>query len=230
MLSKWTQMPAPSGAFPHLSDLVAGTILCTISQALFFALRGEGMDRTWNGDNYILTNEQGSIGVVTFGLQAVIGAFCDTTSDRFSKHDAATGLDSEPYLLPDPLNAIELSENNAIALMRHSHYGAITSYFWTNELHLQAREDWPAVFHHGAHLLAIETTSAELVRMAIKMEFGFDEQLLDLVFRIHTRRLSTLRVPLMLTQDECTSFLVGDRQGLPHVLSLLSAVGISLRS
>ncbi len=159
-------------SFPSRTQLWRGAVLGTIAHAIWIAPEPLfGGAQGWDGATYLLNNGSGDRAALTFTPTHVGAAFFDLHSVRSPFRDAphlpfSQEYHTEDYFVGAPATVQALAQRETLLYLFDDYQGQaqplITAACWSEAEILTAREPWPEVRAHGAHLIDIQNMPPEV--------------------------------------------------------------------
>jgi hypothetical protein len=240
------------GAFPTRDQLWRGAVLGTLAHALSeFALSNT---QVWDGSNYLLDNESGDCGVVTFAQNRVVAMFFFHEDHRSAWQNLSVPHDLRTYFAGMPDDLLALAEDHtfrwmsryigpdtmsvilprdwvgeAVDIRAGDHRAAIiTAAFWGTGDDITAAEPWPEVFTHGAHMLDYQLMNPDDALRAWRDNYGLSRRALRRIRDLYMRWLSAPDGSLVLSFGEARQILPKDEEDARYVRGQLASIGITI--
>jgi hypothetical protein len=224
-------------AFPSRARLWRGAVLGTIAHAIWVVAHPIlAAAQGWDGATYLLNDGSGDRAAITFAPGRVAAAFFDLHSERcpFRREPRlpfGATYHTEDYFAGAPESILELARRETLQYLFDDYQGraqpVITAACWSADEALTAREPWPQVCAHGAHLIAIQTLPPEDAMAAWAEEYELGDNQAALLRTLFARRIATSG-PLTLDVREHRILIEQGEAGLAQSREIFAAIGIEL--
>lgn len=220
--------------FPTKAQLWKGAILGSIAHAIWLVQHPDfSNEQSWDGINYSVQDTQGTRGTITFSGEDIVGVFRDENSSR-NPLPSEKGYDLDHYFVGIPPKLLSLAQDEALQYVLENYGGrivpVITSAFWSEAIHLTARESWHEVFKHGAHVLRIQVLETEDAIREWKDNYEMDSSKTLILRSLFERKLKNPKDEIILSQKEMSVLTEDGVQGLDESQELFSSIGIIMPS
>ena len=214
--------------FPRANDFHDGCVLRTVAHAisvaknpLFAASIG------WDGVTYLVNNNEGDLGAVTFKEGGVIAVAFDHESPR--SPFAGGDPDWRTLFTGASSTILKLAEQEALQYMFQVYEGTpisvITSAFWGDGGMMSSSANWPETYRNGGFVFRIESLSTKDAIGALREEYGFDDEEVDLLRQLNERRTQERTVKL--SGSDTKQLFAKGRDGEAESREILETVGFA---
>jgi hypothetical protein len=224
-------MPTKSG-FPSYKQLFQGAILGTIAHAIWLSKECEpSYSQMWDGMNYVLDDNQGARGAITFAKDKLVGVFFDYNSIR-SPWRSGHLSESRSYLRDCPKDLFSLAEREAMQYVLEDYNGdniaIVTAAFWGDSDQLAGVEEWEIIEEHGGHLVHIQILPHEEAMLEWTEQYELLPQQSTLLMHLFRRRMDDPDGILRLSRSELDVLTSAGDEGLKYAKEMLSTINIVL--
>lgn len=225
-------MTSGANHFPSGNQLWRGAILSTVAHAVWEASHDFSLESVaWDDTAYLVSDSQGTVGVVLFGDDSLVGLFKDTESSRTpwqssEPYNVRWYVDSVPATLQ---SMVTRGLAHMIDTWQDFRGPVVTACFWSTGERLEAAEPWTSVIEHGAHAIAIETSATDdEALVALEEDMEMTPTQLTLAYALFMRRMTAAVLPVAVQPWERALLTADGEAGIRRSRELLAAVGLVL--
>lgn len=216
--------------FPVPNALLEGAILHTIVHAIAITKSPTlHYELQWNDKNYIRHNSMGTIGIITFKKNIIVGAFSDTNSNR---HFAQQGYISDwmQYFKDAPDDVFAIARDETLMYMLEDYEDksqpVITTAFWGDKQEIYSNDKWQIFVENGGHLVQTEWFNTSQALMKHQENWEMKQEQIQLAHQLYLRKLKHGRISL--TKQEYDVLIAYGVEGLTVAEAIFNSIGIIL--
>ena len=192
-----------------INQIWKGSILTSIAHAIMVAHYPElSNEHSWDGINYIVQDNAGARGTITFR-----GKYC-TAAFRYDLSERVNSTRYGEFFKGAPRELIEMAESETLQYLLDEVEGeaipVITTAFWGEDDELFSIDSFEELLENGGHLLKVQSMDYDSALSALIEYYDMSQIQLDLLQSIYARKIKKPEKTIVLSKKEIDMIGVGD--------------------
>ena len=182
-------------------ELEKGCILATIAHAIDVAKYPEiSYERSWDGINYNIQNNEGTRGTITFEKDICVAAFRNENSERLNKN-----ISYLHYFKKAPMSILKLAKNETLQYLLENVNGhlqpVITTAFWQDKI-IRSVDQIDDFLKNGGDIISVEFMEIEKAIEWWVLEYEFSKEEKEMLLAVYQRKINNHGKTIHLTKEE----------------------------
>ena len=182
-------------------ELEKGCILATIAHAIAVAKYPEiSYERSWDGINYNIQNNEGTRGTITFEKDICVAAFRNENSERLNKN-----ISYLHYYKKAPMSILKLAKNETLQYLLENVNGhlqpVITTAFWQDKI-IRSVDQIDDFLKNGGDIISVEFMEIEKAIEWWVLEYEFSKEEKEMLLAVYQRKINNHGKTIHLTKEE----------------------------